>query len=136
MPMRSLVGRWTLLALLVLGVVCMHHAPVAHAIAHAPASAVVSAGHQDHAMKQDVLAVNVAAATNVAVGDVYADGHAMLHLCLAILVAAATLLAVLGLGLRRPSAAIQVRRLQAGIGRFPPPVPVPRRLAALCVFRL
>lgn len=140
MPMRSLVGRWCLLVLLVLGVVCMHHTPVAHGVMHASGPAAVTA-HDSHVMKPGGSAMSgdagASAMTAPAAGDAHLAGHDMLHLCLAILFAAAALLAFLVLRARRLPAAAEVRCVnRAGIGRYPPPVPVPRRLAALCVFRL
>lgn len=141
--MRSLVGRWSLLALLVLGVVFMHHAPVGHSAMSAPASAAVSVSHHAHAMKpgESVPAADTTAETVVtastAVDAAHVAGHDVLHMCLAILVAAAALLAFLVLRLwMRPAEVLARSVIRAGIERFPPPVPVPRKLAALCVFRL
>lgn len=123
--------RWVLLLVLALGVVLMHHVPAqahepapvaaaAHAVGHSPVTA-----HTDHAPVAQVEHH----------GHPASPGHAALHLCLAIVVGFLVLLLP---RLRRAARAVAgpPRALVAAPPALaPPPVPVPRRLAALCVLR-
>ena len=147
MRVRSLLGRWILLALLALGVVCMHHAPLAHEHAHGfmatPMPPVVSAAHQasagsgQHTADPGQATAVLTPLAPMAAGHDSAAGHEWLHMCLAILVAAATLLAYLVLRtMVLPAPGSTASAIRVGTERFPPPEPVPRRLAALCVLRL
>lgn len=140
--MRLLLGRWLMLVLLAFGVVVMHHAPLMHVQEPAPPAATAShLAHADQAMpaggdggEHGIHGSLVSAGGGSDVGT----GHGFLHLCLAILAAAAAgLLAVL---LSRARVVLQWPStwspLEACAGWFPPPLPVPRRLAVLCVLRL
>lgn len=143
---RLLLGRWLLLALLAFGVVVMHHAPLMDvqdsALAVTPPAATAShLAHADQVMpaggdggERGIHGLLVSAGGGSDVGT----GHGFLHLCLAILAAAAGgLLAVL---LSRARVVLQWPStwspFEACAGWFPPPLPVPRRLAVLCVLRL
>jgi hypothetical protein len=125
------VGRWLLLVALVLGVALMHHIPA-------------SGGHGAHGNAAAVAAAHSAAADHGScpcdhVSPAPADdtGHAMLHLCLAIIVGVAVVVALWLRRVLRPAVQSLNRVLsRAGRERFRPPLPVPRRLAVLCVLRL
>ncbi|GAA4617516.1 hypothetical protein [Saccharopolyspora hordei] len=133
--------RWVLLLVLALGVVLMHHVPAqahepapvaaaAHAVGHSPAAAHAVGhspvtAHTDHAPVAQVEHH----------GHPASPGHAALHLCLAIVVGFLVLLLP---RLRRAARAVAgpPRALVAAPPALaPPPIPVPRRLAALCVLR-
>lgn len=113
--MRTRALRWTLLLVLTLGVLLMHHVPAQH-----------DSHHAQHA---------VAAHAQVDSPDSAPDGHGALHLCLAI---AASFLALVAPRLRlvigTPSD-MSFPRLRRTLERARPPDPLPRRLAALCVLR-
>ncbi|MFC3960962.1 hypothetical protein [Nocardia jiangsuensis] len=145
--LRSML--WATLAVAVLG---MHHTPtLVQATSHSMPTVV--AGHDDHhampasdspsmaAGHGDGCCGQVAAGQTPSPGAGPAGeghgGHDLLHLCLAIMTAlAGVTLIVLALAWRGPAA---VPRMGGGLrpGAFarPPPLPVARRLAVLCVLR-
>ncbi len=146
--MRSLLGQWWLLTVLAFGVIAMHHTPLAHAdeARHAPppAASSVEQGQSSHGVDRQLpagagenSAGENSASTASAADDHPAEGHGFLHLCLAILAGAAAVFALLVQKGPLPSLRSWVRSaIRPGIWRFRPPLPVPRRLALLCVLRL
>lgn len=141
--MRSLLGRWFLLVLLVLGVVAMHHAPLAPTFRDESPRTSVSTASQ-HARSGDadrtVSAVDGSeedtSAFAVASGGESGIGHGLLHLCLTILTAAAAFLAVSARRVVLPTSGPKRQLGWTSSNRQPPSLPVPRRLAVLCVLRL
>ena len=133
--MRTGALRWTLLLVLALGVLLMHHVPTQHVpTQHAPAHHVsaqpVPAQHDSHQVQR-----SVSAHAQVDSSDTAPDGHGVLHLCLAL---AVTFLALLAPRLGRAVGApveVSLPRLRRTLERARPPDPLPRRLAALCVLR-
>ncbi|MER5390484.1 hypothetical protein [Saccharopolyspora sp. NPDC002686] len=115
--------RWGLLLVLAFCVVLMHHVPAQqHEQTHAPqppAAVAMHAGAAEH-HEQPAPAP---------------DDHGALHLCLAIMLGfLVLLLPQLSRAIR--AAAVLPRYLTAALpALLPPPLPVPRRLAALCVLR-
>ena len=136
---RSALGPWWLLVLVAFGVVAMHHAPIAHGGPSAMPPAVSAAHHSEGAHPPlptthgGETAIHV---THASAGDEPGTGHGLLHLCLAVLVAAAVVvLAWLTLWIG-PDTSSHRSSVRTAIGRARPPLPVPRRLAVLCVLRL
>ncbi|KAA5838136.1 hypothetical protein ABT337_05440 [Saccharopolyspora hirsuta] len=109
--------RWGLLLALALCVVVMHHVPAQHEQSHPPETAVVQTAAAEHHHPPA------------------APDHGALHLCLAIVVG--FLLLLLPQLRRILRAAAELPRNLAVVlpVLVPPPLPVPRRLAALCVLR-
>lgn len=147
-PYRGAVRKWRvlcwwgLLAVLVLSVVVMHHAPMhgtSKTAAPASTAAAVPASpgtpHSPHGHNPNEPQIAPATAT----GQEHLQapsGHGLLHLCLAILAGLALLLvAAKGILLPAPPARAGPR-MPTALGWLAPPVPVPRRLATLCVLRL
>ncbi len=138
----AVLGWWGLLAVLVLSVVVMHHAPM-HGTTTTPApastSAPVSAGpgtpQTPHGHDPD----EPRAAPETATGHKHLQApsdHGMLHLCLAVFAGLALFLAA-AKGLLLPALPPRAGpRMRTALGWLAPPVPVPRRLARLCVLRL
>lgn len=113
---RPQLLRWGLLLALAFCVVLMHHVPAQHESAHQPAAAVQTVAVEHHEPPAD-------------------SDHSALHLCLAII---AGFLVLLLPQLRRilQAAAELPRGLAVALPvLLPPPLPVPRRLAVLCVLR-
>ncbi|QGK70225.1 hypothetical protein GIY23_12430 [Allosaccharopolyspora coralli] len=140
---RSAFGPWWLLVLVAFAVVAMHHAPMTHANGSSlpDMPSAVSAAHHSEGANQPLPTTHVGAAA-IAMSLVSAGsdepgmGHGLLHLCLAVLVgAAAVVLAWLTLWIG-PDTASHRSSMPTGIGPARPPLPVPRRLAVLCVLRL
>ena len=142
MRWRSRSWLWGLLAVLLFGLVLMHHAP-----SHG--------GHDAELASAPTAATDVAAMTHSPASDCPCppSDHdsplpsgpggsrftALLHLCLAVLVALGAMVAA-GL-LRRAVIShsgenLGSTRQRIGVEHLRSPVPVPRRLAALCVLRL
>lgn len=140
---RSMSGPWWLLVLLAFGVVAMHHLPFAHpgaaSLPHVPPA--ISAMHDDSPVEADhpMSSTHETAtpAPLASAGDDPSRGHGLPHLCLAILAAAAAVLTTPVMQVTTvPEAAPSPTSVHTGIGRVRPPLPGPRRLAVLCVFRL
>ena len=128
--MRTGALRWTLLLVLALGVLLMHHVPTQHAPTHHVSAQPVPAQHDSHQVQR-----SVSAHAQVDSSDTAPDGHGVLHLCLAL---AVTFLALLAPRLGRAVGApveVSLPRLRRTLERARPPDPLPRRLAALCVLR-
>lgn len=130
---------WGLLAVLLFGLVLMHHAP-SHG-GHDPELAAVTAPAMAMTVNQAVQcpcpAMDHDAPRPGGGGE--SGATALLHLCLAVLAALGGMLAA-GLTLRGflsqagGNAGSSGRRI--GLEYLRPPVPVSRRLATLCVLRL
>lgn len=131
---------WGLLAMLLFGLVLMHHVPGhgghdAESVA-VPATAVGSgmAMIDSRAVECPCPAVNHDAPLPDGSGE--PGTTALLHLYLAVLAAVGGML-VVGLVLRGTISHPGVSaRQRSGLAYLRPPLPVPRRLAALCVLRL
>lgn len=138
----SRIYRWGLLILLAFAVMVMHHAPGLHDQAHEvpPAvSAVQTQHHQAHDPSVPVEtsgARTASAATDVGDETQGSSSHGMLHLCLTIMLGFALLLFSTVTGEVRSRLPRATSERRAGLHRFRPPLPVPRRLAMLCVLRL
>lgn len=136
------VCRWGLMVALAFGVLSMHHIPAHadHGATKAPYAAggahgldAVSAGHEAAPCDCD------SSTRTPREGTVPAPGSPLLHLCLAIALTAMATIAVLAMRRGIPCPVIQgFGRSVARIGarHLRPPIPVPRRLAVLCVLRL
>ncbi|MER7013581.1 hypothetical protein ABT324_19365 [Saccharopolyspora sp. NPDC000359] len=109
--------RWGLLLALALCVVVMHHVPAQHEQSHPPEAAVVQTAATEH---------HEPPAT---------PDHDALHLCLAIVAGFLLLLLPQLRRLLRIAAELPRALLVVLPVLVPPPLPVPRRLAALCVLR-
>lgn len=130
----SAVLLWGTVAALLLGLIAMHHAP----------------SHGGHVGHRGVAASQVTTAGDMAGCDCPPDPASspgggssslelLLHLCQAVLGAGVALLvARLLLRVLRflPGAPRRPSVTAARVARAPPPTPVPRRLAALCVLRI
>ncbi len=141
MRVRWSAWRWVVLVALALGVVLMHHAPIAHG-AHSSAAHTVSAAHHAHAAvsvaPEPACGCEADHAASAVPGDSTPGSHSLLHLCLAIMTAAATAVAGLWLSRMLRPCALSLTRPPSRQMReqLRPPIPVPRRLAVLCVLRL
>lgn len=138
---RSRPLRWGMLVVLALGVILMHHAPALHTPAHeGPAVAAVhstqvhtiagSASLMEQASEKTMLSK----VSNP--DDTLDSSHAMLHMCLAIVTGLALLLLTAATGLLQVRLPWAKHAPYKSRSRFRPPLPVPRRLAVLCVLRL
>lgn len=125
--------RWGLLVALLLGVVLMHHIPYQHDRPHAePPSAVTAELPLPSATSDDGCDCHHASEHS---GAPTPSPHDLLHLCLAILIGFAAFF-LARVRCRRGTATPGPGSLLAVPGaRTRPPVPVARRLAALCVLR-
>ncbi|QGK68600.1 hypothetical protein GIY23_02645 [Allosaccharopolyspora coralli] len=143
MRRTSGIYRWGLLILLTFAVMVMHHAPGLHDQAHeVPSPAGSAAQTQHHRAHDEPVRVEAGEVTTspatTGLGDEThgSSSHDVLHLCLTIMLGFALLLfsAVTGeIRVRLPRASSERR---PGLHRFRPALPVPRRLAMLCVLRL
>ncbi|MFN2495107.1 MAG: hypothetical protein ABR608_04255 [Pseudonocardiaceae bacterium] len=129
MPVAMRPWLWGLSAVLLLGLVLMHHAP----------------GYQEHhdgpAVAHSVLVSSGSEVADPSGCPCPADTRSpvvpdLLHLCLAVMVSAILLLAPLLLGLSpSPPAGAPGQWVRSALDFLRPPPPVPRRLAALGVLR-
>ena len=136
---RSRSWLWGLLAALLFGLVLMHHVP-SHG-GHDAGSVVVPAAAAGLGMTMtdgraaQCLCPAVDHDAPPPGGSGEPGTTTLLHLCLAVLAALGGMLAV-GLMLRGTTSHTIGSGWRIGLAYLRPPVPVPRRLAALCVLRL
>lgn len=143
MQWASRSWRWGLLAVLLFGLVLMHHAPSHGGHDSELAAVLTAAAGSGVAMTDSAAAPCPCPAMDhdapLPGGSGEPGTTTLLHLCLAVLAGLGGRLAA-GLLLRGSishtggNAGPAGRRI--GLGHLRPPVPVPRRLAALCVLRL
>jgi hypothetical protein len=127
-PVATKPWRWGLLAVLLLGLVLMHHVP----------------GHPEHEAAHPAVAVSGlergpgAAAPSCPCPADTPPAPALLHLCLAVAAAGVLVLVPLLRALQGPVAGAGAggQAVRSVLGYLQPPPPVPRRLAALGVLRL
>lgn len=131
---------WGLVAVLLFGLVLMHHAP-SHG-GHDPGPAAAAAGPALAMIDQPAPDCPCPAMDHNAPlpgGGGEAGDTALLHLCLAVLAALGGMLAagfmVRGF-LSHPGGNAGSSGWRIGLEYLRPPIPVSRRLAALCVLRL
>lgn len=132
---------WGLLTVLLFGLVLMHHTPSHSAhdagVASAPAAADITSMSDSPASNCPCPATDHN--DSLPGGSSGPGSTALLHLCLAVLAALGSILTA-GLALRGTIAHIGrnigLMGRWTGLEYLRPPVPVPRRLAALCVLRL
>lgn len=130
---------WGLLAALLLGLVLMHHVP-SHGGHDAESAAVSAAAAASGMAMTDGPAQCPCPAVDHNAPPPSGSGEpgttALLHLCMAILAALGGMLAAGGMLRGTISRTVGSPGRRFGVAYLRPPVPVPRRLAALCVLRL